>query len=101
MDTIPPTIACINDVVDTVNTGVTGTIVTWTEPTATDNSGTATLSSRTHAPGTFFLVGTTDVTYTFVDSSGNSATCTFTVTVIECKFGLFEVFCLFIPLGHC
>ena len=88
VDTVPPVIACINDVVQTVNTGVAGATVTWVEPTATDNSGTATLTGRTHAPGNFFNVGTTQVTYTFTDGSGNSATCTFNVNVIECKLVL-------------
>ena len=86
VDTIPPVIACINDITDTVNTGVTGATVTWTEPTATDNSGVVSLTGRTHQPGSFFPVGTTEVTYTFTDGSGNSATCVFNVNVIECKF---------------
>ena len=85
MDTIPPVIACLNDIAQTVSTGVAGTTVTWTEPTATDNSGIVTLTSRTHAPGTFFVVGTTAVTYEYTDGSGNSATCTFNVNVIERK----------------
>lgn len=83
VDSIPPVIACTNDLSQTVNTGVTGTTVTWTEPTATDNSGIVSLTSRTHAPGSFFPVGTTQVTYTFTDGAGNSASCTFSVTVIE------------------
>ncbi len=86
VDTVAPVISCINDVADTVNSGVTGKTVTWTEPTATDNSGIVTLTQRTHAPGAFFPVGTTEVSYTFTDGSGNSATCTFNVNVIECKF---------------
>ncbi len=65
--------------------------MTWTEPTATDNSGVVTLSQRTHAPGSFFVVGTTAVTYTYVDGSGNSAQCTFDVRVIERKFTTFKV----------
>ena len=85
VDTIAPAVSCINDVTQTVNSGVGGTTVTWVEPTATDNSGTASLSSRTATPGQFFAVGTTQVTYTFTDGSGNSASCTFNVIVIERK----------------
>ena len=92
MDTIPPVISCINDIVQTVNFGTPGTSVSWTEPTATDNSGIVSLTQRTHAPGNFFLVGSTDVTYTFTDGSGNSANCIFTVTVVERKY------CYFLPL---
>ena len=61
------------------------TTVTWIEPSATDNSGTATLQSRSHSPGQMFNVGTTQVTYQFVDPSGNVATYTFPVIVTEGK----------------
>ena len=83
MDTQPPIIACINDITSTVATGVGGQTITWTEPTATDNSGIVTLASRSHAPGSFFPVGSTQVTYTYVDGAGNSASCSFTVTIVE------------------
>ncbi|XP_072049429.1 uncharacterized protein [Amphiura filiformis] len=85
VDTIPPVISCIHNISQTVNNGVGGTTVNWTEPTATDNSGTVTLATRSHNPGSFFPVGTTNVTYKFVDGSNNSANCTFNVSVIEQK----------------
>ena len=38
-------------------------------------------------PGSLFPVGSTTVTYTFVDSSGNTASTSFNVVVVEeCKF---------------
>ncbi|XP_072018428.1 uncharacterized protein [Amphiura filiformis] len=83
VDTIPPVIICVNDITETTGLGSPGTIVAWEEPTATDNSGIVSLSSRSRQPGSFFNVGNTDVTYEFVDGSGNSATCTFTINVIE------------------
>lgn len=52
---------------------------TWTPPIASDVCG-ATLTS-THQPGDNFPLGTTTVTYNAADSSGNSATCSFTVTI--------------------
>jgi len=55
---------------------------TWTEPTATDNCSVASLSS-THSPGDLFAIGTTLVTYTAVDPSGNSSTASFSVTVTD------------------
>ncbi|XP_072017890.1 chymotrypsin-like protease CTRL-1 isoform X2 [Amphiura filiformis] len=88
VDMVPPVISCINDVTRSVNIGVTGTTVTWTEPSATDNSGTVSLTSQTHTPGSFFVVGTTQVTYIFTDASGNTATCTFNVHVVEPRFGV-------------
>lgn len=53
--------------------------VNWTPPTADDNCS-VTLSS-THNPGDNFPVGTTAVTYTATDGSGNTAQASFTVTV--------------------
>ena len=54
--------------------------VTWTEPTATDNSGTQTLTSD-YSPGQSFPIGTTTVTYNSTDAAGNMANCTFNVVV--------------------
>ena len=60
------------------------TIVTWEEPTASDNqtaSGAITWI-KSHEPGESFSVGETTVTYIAVDESNNqSPPCTFTVTV--------------------
>jgi gliding motility-associated-like protein len=59
-----------------------GVNVSWAAPTATDNCGTVT-TTATHAPNTFFVVGTTTVTYTFTDAANNASTCSFLVTVID------------------
>ncbi|XP_038069673.1 uncharacterized protein LOC119738785 [Patiria miniata] len=57
------------------------TMVTWTDPTATDN--VAPTLECTPASGTNFMIGPTPVTCTATDAVGNEATpeCTFTVTV--------------------
>ena len=55
--------------------------VTWTEPTATDNSGATPTVAQTHQPGDTFAVGLTPVVYTFSDTSGNEAICAFMVSV--------------------
>ncbi|XP_072021026.1 uncharacterized protein [Amphiura filiformis] len=60
---------------------VGGRHVTWNEPMAVDVSG-VTHQSRSHPPG-MFLITTTDVEYTFTDSSNNSATCRFSINIIE------------------
>ena len=57
-------------------------MATWTEPTATDDSGVMPIRTRSHNPGAFFAVGTTPVTYTFRDGAGNSDTCIFDVIVV-------------------
>ncbi|MAW76775.1 MAG: hypothetical protein CMJ95_05205, partial [Planctomycetes bacterium] len=56
-------------------------VVSWTEPTDSDNCPGQGLSS-THNPGATFPVGSaTTVTYTSTDASGNSVTDSFTVTI--------------------
>ncbi|MEA1886326.1 MAG: gliding motility-associated C-terminal domain-containing protein [Bacteroidota bacterium] len=57
-------------------------VVNWTEPTATDNCNLASFTGS-HTPGTTFGMGTTTVIYTATDDCGNTATCTFDVTVID------------------
>ena len=79
----PPVVACIDDVTETIPLGNGGTTVFWTEPTATDDSGIVTLQERSNVPGSFFQTGTTTVTYTFVDSGGNTADCVFRVIITE------------------
>ena len=59
----------------------TGTSVSWSEPTVTDNSGAFT-TTQTQESGSFFAANSqTQVTYTFTDAANNQAFCTFTVTV--------------------
>ena len=56
-------------------------IVSWTPPTASDNSGEAVTLTSDYSPGDTFPIGTTTVTYTATDSYGNIATSTFDVVV--------------------
>ena len=74
---------CPSDVAATTECNTAGRNVTWQPATATDDSGTATLVSQSHQVGQFFVVGTTIVTYVFADPSGNTGSCSFTVTVNE------------------
>ena len=55
-------------------------IVNWKDPNAIDNSGAVTVSSSIKS-GSLFYIGTTNVTYTAVDPSGNTDDFTFVVTV--------------------
>lgn len=57
-----------------------GQNVSWVEPTASDSCSLGSFTAD-HHPGDFFPVGTTTVTYTAQDASGNVAACSFTVTV--------------------
>ncbi|NND88553.1 MAG: HYR domain-containing protein, partial [Flavobacteriaceae bacterium] len=78
-DTTPPTITCPSNIIQNNDAGNCGAIVTFMA-TATDNSGTATVTYSQN-PGTSFPVGTTTVTATATDPSGNTSNCMFTVTV--------------------
>ena len=63
-----------------VHPGVTKLSVTWTPPTASDNSGQVTLTP-TKNPGDDFDLGINTVTYTAEDPAGNSIMKVFTVTI--------------------
>ena len=65
--------------------GQASAVVTWTEPTASDNSGFYTITSS-HSSGASFSIGITTVTYTVVDSAGNTAAYSFNVTVTGMAF---------------
>ena len=56
--------------------------VSWSAPTAWDNSGTV-LLAYTIASGSFFEVGQSRVTFIANDPSDNTAQCVFTVTVVN------------------
>ena len=60
--------------------GATTLAVSWTSPTASDNSEIVTLTS-TKMPGDEFDLGITTVTYTAVDPSNNMVMRDFTVTL--------------------
>ena len=82
-DTLPPVIkGCPFRVGGTALPGEDGVIATWTEPTATDDSGEPVKVARSHAPFTRFPLGPTRVVYYFTDSSGNRANCSFTVSIV-------------------
>ncbi|MCB0495573.1 MAG: HYR domain-containing protein [Cyclobacteriaceae bacterium] len=82
-DDIPPSIVnCPGNIaVGTGDSGCSAT-VSWTAPTATDNCTISSLTS-THLPGDIFDLGTTTVTYTTTDQAGNTATCSFDITVTD------------------
>lgn len=84
-DQTAPTITCPADITVylAADANTCGTTVSWTVPTASDNcSGTPDVKSD-HQPGDVFSVGKTVVTYTATDACGNTATCSFNVTVVD------------------
>lgn len=90
-DTTPPAISCpVNITVYLpLNTTATSMPVSYPAATATDNCGTPTIT-YSKASGSTFNVGTTPVTATADDGHGNTASCTFTVTVLYDFTGFFS-----------
>jgi hypothetical protein len=65
-----------------IRTGsLTGDVVSWTAPTADDIVDAAPVTTCLPASGTTFAVGTTTVTCTAADASGNEASASFVVDV--------------------
>ncbi len=60
--------------------GLPTAVVNWTEPTASDNSGSVTLTSS-HVSGETFPIGVTIVTYTAVDYASNMITESFALLI--------------------
>jgi hypothetical protein len=76
-----PSIAnCPANISITVNPLLNGAVAGWIPPTASDNCGIFSFGAD-YLPNTIFLVGSTKVTYTATDLSGNVATCSFFVNV--------------------
>ncbi|XP_072032242.1 hyalin-like isoform X2 [Amphiura filiformis] len=92
LDTQNPEItSCPNDITSFVASGSSSTTVTWTAPTATDNDAITSLVSNYDSPATF-AVGGFSVVYVTTDPSGNTAECSFQVTIIETQAPTFVNF---------
>ena len=80
-DTENPTISCPSNI--SVNAAsAAGAVVNYTTPVGTDNcAGAVTTRIAGLASGSTFPIGTTTVTHTVTDASGNTEQCSFTVTV--------------------
>jgi hypothetical protein len=77
----PPTISCPANIV-LEPTCPSGAIATYTAPVGQDNCpGAITTRTAGGASGSVFPIGTTTVTHEVTDASGNTASCSFTVTV--------------------
>lgn len=83
IDNQPPSITCPANISVNNDAGVCGARVTYTPPVGTDNCTSTTVQTAGLASGSIFPLGITTNTYRVTDASGNFATCSFTVTVID------------------
>ncbi|MCM3677334.1 FG-GAP-like repeat-containing protein [Peribacillus simplex] len=75
----PPTIICPSDITVSNDLHECGAVVIYPPPTVSNCPG---ISASCNPPsGSFFPVGTTTVTCTATDASGNQSSCSFEVTV--------------------
>ncbi|MBK8852469.1 MAG: HYR domain-containing protein [Saprospiraceae bacterium] len=83
-ETQAPSITCPANISNTVTAGTCARTVTFTNPVGTDNcSGPVTIQTAGLASGSNFPVGVTTNTFRVTDASGNTATCSFTVTITD------------------
>ena len=72
---------CPQNITATATVGRCDAPVSWTEPIGEPSCLGALTSTRTHAPGDRFTIGTHTVTYIFTDTLGNTNSCTFFIKV--------------------
>ncbi|MCM4165165.1 hypothetical protein DHC50_16325 [Arenibacter sp. A80] len=83
-DNEDPEITCLGDISMSNENGQCGAVVNYIAPVGTDNAtGATTILAQGLGSGAFFPVGTTTEVYTVTDASGNTASCSFTVTVLD------------------
>lgn len=81
-DNTDPQISPIDDLTLSTAPGNCSQSVSWTPPTVTDNCGAGGLTtSSSHNPGSIFFKGSTTVTYTATDASGNSSNMSFNIII--------------------
>lgn len=81
VDTTPPSFLGVPSDIVAEATGPSGAAVSFTFPTATDIVSGAVSVSSSHPSGAVFPLGTTTVTFSATDGSGNTGLSTFKITV--------------------
>lgn len=95
VDTTAPVVSCPANIVATLplNSSATSTPVNFSVSASDSCAGSANVTTS-HASGSLFPVGTTTVTTTATDPSGNTSSCSFNVTVLYNFTGFFQ------PIGN-
>ncbi len=81
VDNTPPLISCPTDIIADFDPAVNGAVVTYATPVGTDNCASTTQQIAGLPSGSTFPAGVTTNTFKVTDASGNTAECSFTVTV--------------------
>src|SRR5690606_12085192 len=74
---------CPADITVPLSQGMCAAPVEWPMPTVIDNCSATVQQVSGPSSGSGFGVGTTVIEYIATDPAGNSATCSFTITVID------------------
>jgi hypothetical protein len=82
-DNIVPLISCPGNISLNSTPGVCGAVATYAAPTASDNCSFTVTQTNGLASGSVFPVGTTTNTFLITDAGGNTASCSFNVTVTD------------------
>ena len=80
-DNVVPTISCPAPIIQNNDLGVCGAIITYTAPVGTDNCTSSTTQIAGLPSGSLFPVGTTTNTFEVTDTSGNTTSCSFNITI--------------------
>ena len=86
LDITPPVISCPANFSTPADSGTCGATVSLS-PTVSDNCTTSVSQTLGLPSGSVFPVGTTNQSFTVTDPSGNSASCSFTITVTGVSAG--------------
>ncbi|WP_028888031.1 T9SS C-terminal target domain-containing protein [Tenacibaculum ovolyticum] len=81
-DNTAPIITCPANSTQKVDSGLLTAVVTFTNPVATDNCTAVTINQTAGLPsGVEFPIGINTISFEATDAAGNTATCSFTITI--------------------
>ncbi|MDX1407821.1 MAG: HYR domain-containing protein, partial [Saprospiraceae bacterium] len=86
-DELPVFVSCPTNIFTCNEVDVCGARVNWSPPVAVDNCDDTLTVVQTLGPasGSVFPLGMTSIIYQVTDDDGNTATCSFDITVFDCQ----------------
>ncbi|XP_072043779.1 uncharacterized protein [Amphiura filiformis] len=85
IDMEPPEITCPPDQEFQTESGLNTAVMTWDDPYVVDNSNQDVTLESNIEPGSSLPIGSHDVTYDAIDLEGNTASCSFTVRILDAE----------------